>query len=118
MQCTWDRKDVHEDFLSIMENCVLPRKKKHPNDMRLDGELSGSKGTQVAFGFFRHRGRKWKVDMDTRYEPLMLAYSDAVTGKDPFVEETTNGGGKKLILTHELFAQMKSRFRYLYIYSK
>jgi len=118
MKSTSDRERVHEDFLSFMKNCVLPRKKEHPNDIRLDGELPGSKGTQVAFGYFRHRGSKWKVDMDTRYEPLMLAYSVAVADKDPFVEETTHGGGRKLILTHELFAQMKSRFRYMYIYSK
>jgi hypothetical protein len=108
---------VYEDFVSFMRSCVLPHQAQHPNDIRLDGEQTG--GKRKAFGYFRYSGREWKVDEDTRYEPLMLAYSAADSGEDPFVEsDTTTGKGQCLSLIGKLRARQKSGPKHMYIYSR
>ncbi|UWZ83131.1 hypothetical protein [Occallatibacter riparius] len=107
---------VYEDFGAFMRLAVIPRQQEHPNDIRLDGERTG--GKRKAFGFFRYNGREWKVDEDTHYLPLELAYSAFVKGDDPFVEsETSTGKGRCLSLAAELRKRQQSRAKYLYIYS-
>jgi hypothetical protein len=107
---------VHSDFISFMQSRVLPLYKEHPNYIRLDGETVG--GKRKAFGYFRHKGRDWKVDEDTRFEPLVLAYEAAKLGADPFVEsETRTGKATCLSLSGNIKARQKSRAKHMYIYS-
>jgi hypothetical protein len=107
---------IHRDFISFMRDCVLPHRAKHIGDIRLDGELSG--GKRKAFGYFSYKGRDWKVDEDTHYEPLELAYKAFESDEDPFVESTTTTGkGRCLSLTGEIRELQQSRAKHLYIYS-
>ena len=105
----------HKDFVSFMEDCVLPRHLKHTNDIRLDGERNG--GKRKAFGYFLYDGRRWKVDEDTHYEPLELAYKAFKSGQDPFTESATaSGKGSCLSLTGNLRKLLPSRAKHLYVY--
>jgi len=95
---------------------VLPHRGKHTGDIRLDGELTG--GKRKAFGYFSYKGRDWKVDEDTHYKPLELAYEALKSGEDPFVESTTSTGkGRCLSLTGKLRELQGSTAKHLYIYS-
>ena len=107
---------IHGSFMAFMEDCVLPRHREHSNDIRLDGEVTG--GKRKAFGYFSHGGRDWKVDEDTHYGPLELAYNALKTGQeDPFVySATTTGKGRCLVLTPEVRELQRSRAKHLYIY--
>lgn len=108
---------IYDDFGAFMRLKVIPRNQEHPNHIRLDGERTG--GKRRAFGFFRYKGREWKVDEDTHYKPLNLAYSAFEKGDDPFVEsETTTGKGHCLSLPGHLRNLQQSRAKYLYIYSE
>jgi hypothetical protein len=109
--------ETHPSFLAFMRLSVLPRHLQNPNDVRLDGEPTESAGTRKAFGLFHHNGREWKVDADTRYAPLLLAYAATLAGNDPFVESTTTTGkGVKLSLSGSLQQVQHSRSKYLYVY--
>jgi hypothetical protein len=106
---------IHKSFISFMEDCVLPRHRDHSNDIRLDGEQTG--GKRKAFGYFSYNGRDWKVDEDTHYRPLELAYNAFKTGQDPFVDNTTTTGKARcLVLVPEIRELQRSRAKHLYIY--
>ena len=109
---------VYDSFKAFMEKLVIPQKKANPNHIRLDGKTSGS--TREAAGMFRHHNKVWKVDADTRYEPLLLAYDLMKKGavNDPFVEEATaTGKGTCLVLREKVKKLLPySRFKYHYIY--
>ena len=108
---------LYKDFVSFMNDCVLPHRQKHLNDIRLDGERTG--GKRKAFAHFVHNGREWKVDEDTHYEPLEIALSVAEAGQDPFVESNTATGKTQcLSLKSELRKRQSTAFKHLYIYSK
>lgn len=104
----------NQSFVEFMKQVVIPAKKANPNDKRLDGQISG--GNRTIFGCFQYCGRTWKVHSDTRYEPLMLAYDEAVNGGDPFVEDTTEGGCFSLILQPKVKERQSSNYKHLYIY--
>jgi len=107
---------IHRDFVGFMQDCVLPHREKHTADIRLDGELTG--GKRKAFGHFSYKGSDWKVDEDTHYEPLELAYEAFKSGEDPFVVSATSAGkGRCLLLTGKVRERQKSTAKYLYIYS-
>jgi len=102
---------VYPSFRAFMEAVVVPRKALDPSQTRFDGETSGS-SREVA-GRFRHHGKVWKMDVDSRFEPLFIASEEVKKGHDPFVEETTQTTrGTRLALDHSLW----TGFRYLYIY--
>lgn len=83
--------DTFDDFPTLMELFVLPWKRQHPNDIRIDGELT--RGNWHVAGRFRHSTKIWKVHADTHYEPLMLAYEAMLSGSlNPFREEPTPRG--------------------------
>ena len=96
-----------------MRRVVLPRRSADPDHIRLDGARTGGNWEKV--GEFRHHGSVWNVYADTHYEPLMIAYSAAEVGKDPFIEEDTSRG-RSLTLTPELRMRQRSRHKYMYIY--
>jgi hypothetical protein len=96
-----------------MRQVILPRRFANPNHIRLDGALTGGSWEKV--GEFQHHGLIWTVHADSHYEPLLLAYSAAEKGQDPFIEEDTPRG-RSLALTPELKVLHKSRHKYLYIY--
>lgn len=101
-------------FVEFMDRVVRPAKKANPNDKRLDGQLSG--GNRTVFGCFQHLGRTWKVHSDSHYQPLMLAYDEAVNGGDPFIENITKGGRYSLILQPRVKEHQSSKHKYHYIY--
>lgn len=104
-------------FTAFMQLDVLPQHLQKPNDLRLDGEPPGSPGTRRAFGYFHYDGHEWKVDADTRYVPLLIAYAAALAGSEPFEESTTTTGkGTKLSLAGPLKQIQRSNSEYLYLY--
>lgn len=108
--------EIYNSFERLMETEILPKRNSNPEDMRLDGLSSG--GNREVAGRFRYDNKVWKVNADSHYEPLILAY-EAIK-KDPscrpFVEEPTSKGSS-LVLIEGLRKRMTSdRFKHLYIY--
>ncbi len=106
-----------------MEDMVIPAKGKNPDHMRLDGkpEDSQEKCGASTFGKFKHCGRTWKVNSDTYYLPLQLAYDAAIKGTDPFVEGVSLRDKTPILeLIQKLkiiqCEQQKGTSKYLYIY--
>jgi hypothetical protein len=107
---------IYNSFMAFMDAVVFPRRDANPSQIRLDGQLSG--GNREVAGEFRHRGKVWKVHADTRYEPLILAYTALKDGKtrDPFSEQRTKKG-TCLVLEDQVRGGMgKARGKYIYIY--
>ena len=114
------KKLVFDSFSDFMTEYVLPRKAERGDKERLDGKTGP--GTRVAAAYFEHQGRRWKVDADTRYKPLQVAYDYFLeTGNDPFIEHSTKVNHRKLvlneILSNDLKQKYKTRGTYLYIYA-
>jgi len=107
-------EDIFEDFPTLMERFVLPWKRKHPDDIRIDGETS--MGNWHVAGRFRHANKLWKLHADTHYEPPILAHEAMRNGSpDPFTQEPTPHG-TALVLVNGVRRKMKSRYKYMYIY--
>jgi hypothetical protein len=110
--------ETYESFADFVRAVVLPLQKQNPDWIRLDGQRSG--GSQNAAGYFHHNGRRWKVDEDTRFGPLLLAYHHfEKTGEDAFQESRTKRR-RSLVLIESLFEEHKraqQRFKYMYIYA-
>lgn len=93
----------------------------NPTWIRLNGKPTT--GDQDAWAFFWHIERKWKVDADTSFLPVLLAFEHfASTGEDPFTVQSTDKRDclevvdqvrQALIATDEAYLTSK----YLYIYS-
>ena len=103
-----------------MTEYVLPLKAANGEKERLDGEIGP--GTRAAAAYFEHQGRKWKVDADTHYAPLQIAYGYLLdTGNDPFIERSTKVNHRKLVLNGKLSSELKQKYKargtYLYIYA-
>jgi hypothetical protein len=83
---------VYDSFADFINSAVIPHQAAHPEWKRLDGwdhdPSKAHEGNQTIFARFRHAGRIWKVDADTRFAPLMDAYMKQ--DGDPFFEEPTN----------------------------
>jgi len=75
---------IHDSFAAWVEAEVLP---KGDSQERLDGLKSG--GNRKVFGRFRHQGRVWEVNGDTRIKRVVCAYKAIEAGKfsDPLVLE-------------------------------
>lgn len=113
---------VHDSFAEFMVAIVLSGHQANPEHIRLNGEPTG--GDQNAAGYFRHHGRTWKVDADTRYAPLLAAYDHLQqTGEDPFREDHTPKRDS-LVLIDSLQAKLEQldekyrRHKYHYIYAR
>lgn len=104
--------EPHPSFGDFMEKSVLPQRARNPEAVRLDGRTSG--GNRRVFGRFWYGGELWRVNSDTHFEPLLLAYE----GRDsePFVR-TATASGMALELHPELQAARKTRHKNLYIYA-
>ncbi len=103
------------DFIMFMQNVILPRQAQNPDHIRLDGQVSG--GNRESAGRFQYDQIVWVVHKDTHYEPLCIAYDEAVAGRAPFVAEDTKSG-QCLVLKPKLRSKQKNpRYKYLYIYS-
>ena len=75
---------IHSSFVSWVEAEVLP---KAGSQERLDGLKSG--GNRKVFGKFKHLGRVWEVNGDTRIKKVRCAYDEMQSGRfpDPLVLE-------------------------------
>jgi len=104
---------VYQDFVSFMSAEVLPKRAANPNHIRLDGRRTG--GNRDSAGEFVHHSRRWVVHADTHHEPLEIAFTSAMEGDDPFIEEETEKG-RSLCLRDDLRAQQSTRPKHLYIY--
>jgi hypothetical protein len=80
---------THNSFAAWVEAEILP---KAGSQERLDGRKSG--GNHAAYGRFKHHGRTWKVNGDTRIERIRSAYEAMQSGKfpDPLVVEPAEVG--------------------------
>jgi len=105
---------MYKDFVSFVQDVVLPRQALNPDHLRLDGATTG--GNREVAGKFHYNGIDWVVHSDSHYEPLLLAFASAKAGTEPFIEENTKKG-RCLSLKPEIRAQQKSKYKYLYIYS-
>ena len=120
-KCNSQQVKVYECFIDFMEDMVIPVEENNPDHIRLDGKPKGSKGNASPLGAFKHWDRTWKVNKDTYYLPLRLAYNAAIKGIDPFVEGVTNrGGNPKLELICEISKpqreQQQNDINYLNVY--
>lgn len=110
-------KEIYDSFPAFIRDVVLPMHLRGPGDVQLDGRLVG--GNRESAGRFRFRGQVWHVHMDSRYEPLLLAYYAwmYVKGDETFTEAVTErGGGRRLDIHPDLRAVNPVGPRYLYIY--
>lgn len=86
-----------EDFNDLYIKKIEPLKKANPEYVRLDGKIGN--GTRVAFAYFYYNNNKWKVDADTQFDKLKIAYDLFCAGKDPFVIiATKDGKGQCLVI--------------------
>lgn len=100
----------YDSFIDFMEKEALRRQAANPDHVRLDGQLSG--GNLAEFCQFVHLGRLWRINADTRYEPLKLAYHALKAGSDPFKDAATKNG-RRLDLRPIV---QRSGSRHMYIY--
>ncbi len=106
---------VFGSFVEFMDAVVLPRRAAHPEHRRLDGQTFGS--NREVIGRFRHAGSVWRVNADSHYEPLLLAYDAAVgENSNPFIPQTTRGGGQSLALREDIQRRRGTPQKNLYIY--
>ena len=109
-------KIIYNSFAELMDSALLPLRAANPTDARLDGAQSG--GNREVAGRFRHHDKTWKINADTHYEPLMIAYRAMKKDKtsDPFVEQATQLGNC-LVLKNEFQRSLSDpRFKHIYIY--
>ncbi|MEZ5101966.1 MAG: hypothetical protein R3C15_19630 [Thermoleophilia bacterium] len=113
------RNEVFNSYAEYYDNVVRPIRDKSPTQLRLDGLPPGADTDSPwgGFGRFRHLGRTWAVDGDTRIEALHTAYEALQLGSEPFREEPTRKGSS-LKLTEALKAQLEYRSEYVYIYER
>jgi|GEM_PF-1956177 len=99
---------------------VQAHSQAHPDWFRLDGRKKG--GNQNAWAYFRHGGRKWKVDADTRFKPILMAHEYWSNTKiDPFRLGRTDKRDCLVVIDAVNAELVKSsasyrRYKYLYIF--
>ncbi len=101
---------THSTFEKMIKEQVLPLRKIYANSSRLDGH-NGENGRKP-FSYFKYKGKKWRVNSDTRIKELLKAYNFLLEGINPFIETKTRGGNSCLVLKEEY----ANRPKHLYIY--
>jgi hypothetical protein len=101
-------------FIELMLSVVFPRLASNPLHIRLDGRTR--RGNRQRFAEFYYEGRAWRINADSRYLPLNLAFDAATLGLNPFVQSLTEEGAICLVLAPEIRALQRSKYKYLYIY--
>ena len=112
-----DSRHVHESYPAFIRAVVMPMHLAAPDDVQLDGRAAG--GNRDVAGRFRFRSEVWRVHMDSRYEPLLLAYYAWVylKGEDTLVEAVAEReGGRRLDIHPDVRSINAVGPRYLYIY--
>lgn len=75
---------IYSSFPNWIVAEVLPLQQRNPTWHRLDGRSSG--GNRNVVGRFEHLGQVWVVHGDTRFDPILRAYSVIQNGsKSPFI---------------------------------
>jgi len=92
---------------------VLPQQAHNPTHISLDGRRTGPHGS-AAFRFKRH-GNVWKINADTHYDPLKLAYDSIANDSsyDPFVEMPTR---ETKGISHGICLKLKQGSENMFIY--
>jgi len=88
-----------ESFAKLMEEEVLPHRKKHLDWICLGGPDEG--GYPKVFATFKYRYRIWNIKSDTRMAKLLEAYNLEKGGEKPFVLSETSGGNLCLRLSSQ-----------------
>jgi len=96
-----------------VESGVLPQQAHNPTHISLDGRRTGPHGS-AAFRFKRH-GNVWKINADTHYDPLKLAYDSIANDSsyDPFVEMPTR---ETKGISHGICLKLKQGSENMFIY--
>ncbi|MNE17334.1 hypothetical protein D3C80_1103100 [compost metagenome] len=103
-------KVIFESFIDFMDKSVIPHGKQNKDWERLDGCTSG--GSRKPFGYFKHQNCIWKVDEDTTFEKLMIAYNSIMDHNiDPF--EASPAKRPSLNLIESLRTNPKKIYIYL-----
>ena len=112
---------TYADFNSFAI-AVRSHSQSHPDWIRLNGQTSG--GDQNAWAEFWHLDRRWKVDADTQFSPILVAYEHWLsTGENPFqIEESPKRYCLAVIASvRDLLVQLDVKYdknKYFYAYSK
>lgn len=101
--------EVFDSFQQLYVAKVMPLKKNNPTWLRVDGGIIG--GNPGVFGYFLYKGKKWRINLDTRIEQIDKAYKSISQGVYPFVIQNAKKS-KCLVLKEEL----ASRPKHIYIY--
>ena len=110
---------TYDDFESFAQ-AVEYHRAANPDWVRLNGRATG--GDQNAWGYFHHDGRKWKVDADSNFLPILLALAHwRRTGENPFRIEHADKRDQLVVIEvvrEELYRHdpRYQRNKYLYIY--
>ena len=100
---------IYNSFEELFKAKLITLINRHPDWIRLDGEISG--GNREIFGKFKYKNKIWKINSDSHIEKLSIAYTKFLRGEEPFIETYTS---KNKLLTLEL--KNNKGFKHLYIY--
>lgn len=101
-------KVVYESIFDLIEQKILPLMPDCTENLMLNGQKEnsqkkGSKKPPKIVGYFQNNGKIFKLNDDSLYAPLLIAYDEQKKGKYPFV----NGITKKDTITLELRDDLK-----------
>lgn len=95
-----EKAQKFENFKSFYEELVKPLKKANPEWLRLDGRIE--KGNRTIYAYFQYQQIVWKVDADTHFEKLKLAFDKLQKEEEPFeIKSTQKNKGKCLTIKGE-----------------
>ena len=77
----------YSSFPELVRKFVIPPREANPKAERLDGQSIGSPPNRDTVAVCGHIGRRWEFHGDTRLNPVMVAYSEACEGRNPFITE-------------------------------
>ncbi|RYE59364.1 MAG: hypothetical protein EOP48_01130 [Sphingobacteriales bacterium] len=92
-------------FDKFYDEVIEPLAKDNPGWKRVDGNEANGNRTPV--GYFEHDGTIWRVNSDSRFEPLKKARTAFAAGNNPFVRRTN---------CLDLVPELATRPKHLYIY--
>lgn len=62
---------IYDSYPECYKGFIAPLKRQHPKWKRLDGSIT-KKGNPTPVTWFRHAGKIWEINADTRFEVLSI----------------------------------------------
>lgn len=114
---------TYNSFRDGMKQEVLPFMPDRPEEYRLSGQKkesqknSGKKPPKVFMCFKDADGEVFKLNDDSLYAPLLLAYNSCINGDYPFVKRFTKKRTSTLELRNDLQQLRSTNRKDFYAYS-